>query len=80
MRRQVPSKGEVWRHFKGVEYRIDGIAFTADAARTCVVVYTSPSCTTWTRPLNEFMDLVPHPLIQDELVLRFEAVKSAPQA
>lgn len=77
--RLQPSKGEVWRHFRGGTYTIIACAFDAvSEERGCDVIYQSDlSKTVWKRPLENFMGTVPNPRDPSTTVFRFEVVKTA---
>lgn len=55
---KVPSEGEVWKHYKGNRYQIEGLARNESDQKIVVVYRNIEDRTLWVRTLNSFMSLV----------------------
>lgn len=77
MSREIKS-GVIVRHFKGNYYRVITISRSTNNPKDITVVYQSMDGydTVWSRPLEEFMSLVPENLPENEFdqKYRFEVV------
>ena len=74
--RANPRHGEVWRHFKGNLYRIEGVASHSETMES-LVVYRKMfgDFSLWVRPLDMFMSEVDHDRYPNvEQKFRFERV------
>lgn len=57
----APRKGEVYKHYKGDQYRVVDIALHSNNDEWMVVyepMYENPAATLFTRPLSEWYEVV----------------------
>lgn len=56
---RLPRIGETWKHYKGNEYVIRGFVYGAEGENLEVrVLYAKTDGWVFSRPINDFMDLV----------------------
>ncbi len=60
--RKLPKRGQVWKHFKGGVYVIDGVAKHTERKDKCFVIYhlqkDGHAGQFWARPIEMFMSRV----------------------
>ncbi len=57
----APMAGEIFRHYKGDQYRVTGIALHSNDEEWMVVyepLYANPAAKLFTRPLREWAEMV----------------------
>ena len=57
----APKKGEIYRHYKGDSYKVQGFALHSNDEEWMVIyepMYESPDAPLFTRPLREWRELV----------------------
>lgn len=73
----ILAKG-IYRHYKGKEYRVIGVAKHSETLEDVVVyeaLYENTSSRLWVRPLSMFNEIV---LIEGKEVPRFEFLRDTP--
>lgn len=70
----APKKGEVYRHYKGDQYRIVDLALHSNDDEWMVVyepMYENPAAPLFTRPLQQWREIIDW---QDQKVTRFTKI------
>ncbi len=71
---EVPKAGDLYTHFKGMQYRILGVGRHSETLEEMVfyeALYDNPKGKLWARPLAMFQETVPEPGGSGKPVRRF---------